>query len=182
MLRNAGVAFTQIAAEIDEEDVKSRMLCQGAAPGKIAEKLAELKAMWVSSKYPDALVIGSDQILDFGGSILSKPLSVEQASQHLRVLRGQQHVLISAVALVSAEQLVWRFSGQATLHMRDFSDAYLAAYLDRQGAEILHTVGCYKLESEGVRLFSKIDGDYFTILGMPLVELMDQLTQLGAIE
>ncbi len=178
MLQNAGVIFTRMAADIDEESIKTGM----HKPLDVAARLAELKAGHVSGQRPGAWVIGCDQVLEFGGRLISKPASIPDARQQLLDLRGQKHRLISSVVLMRNGTVVWHFSGQATLWMRQFSDSFLTAYLVKNRADLLQTVGCYKLESDGVRLFSKIDGDYFTILGMPLIELLDQLAKLGVIE
>lgn len=158
------------------------MVTDGAKPRDIADALAEQKARRVSSKHPDALVIGCDQVLDFSGKLLSKPPTIAAAKQQLTALRGEQHSLYSAVVIYQNNRALWRHVGHTRLWMRDFSDQFLDGYLARTGNEITQTVGCYKFEEEGIRLFSKIEGDYFNILGMPLLELVNQLTTLGPLE
>jgi nucleoside triphosphate pyrophosphatase len=179
MLKNAGVEFSVQAARVDEEALKETLLHKKATPGDIADALAELKATKVSAQEPGALVIGADQVLDLKGAVLSKPENLTAARNQLLALRGQQHKLISAVVVAQGGMPVWRHAGQANLRMRDFSDAFLEDYLTAMGHEVKTTVGCYKLEGLGVRLFSRIDGDYFTVLGMPLVEVLNYLSQSG---
>ena len=146
-----------------------------ATPRDIADALAETKALRVSAKHPGALVIGCDQVLDYQGQVWSKPESPEQARQHLQTLRGQTHRLLSAVVLVQDGQPLWRHVGTARLTMRDVSDDWLTGYIARNWPAIGGSVGAYQLESEGVRLFSRIEGDYFTILGLPLLDLLNFL-------
>lgn len=179
LLRNAGVPFTVTPARIDEDAIKRALEAEGALPRDIADALAEGKARKVSSKNPGALVLGFDQVLDHDRQILSKPRSVEEAREQLTRLRGQTHSLLSAAVIYEDGEPLWRHIGIARLTMRDFSDAYLDDYLARNWDSIRHSVGGYKLEEEGVRLFSRIQGDYFTILGLPLVELLSYLTIRG---
>lgn len=179
LLRNAGVPFTVTPARIDEDAIKRALEAEGALPRDIADALAEGKARKVSSKNPGALVLGFDQVLDHDRQILSKPRSVEEAREQLTRLRGQIHSLLSAAVIYEDGEPLWRHIGIARLTMRDFSDAYLDDYLARNWDSIRHSVGGYKLEEEGVRLFSRIQGDYFTILGLPLVELLSYLTIRG---
>ncbi|NOX39592.1 MAG: septum formation protein Maf [Alphaproteobacteria bacterium] len=182
MLRNAGVAFKAIQARTDEDSVKAAMLNEGAKSRDIADALAELKARRVSMMHPIARVIGADQVLEFQGEILSKPTSMTEARQHLVALRGQKHSLISAAVIYHNNRPEWRHVAKTDLWMRDFSDAYLDHYLTRLGEEALSCVGSYKLEAEGVRLFSRIEGDYFCVLGMPLVQILGHLTNIGQLE
>ncbi|MCP4825134.1 MAG: septum formation protein Maf, partial [Shimia sp.] len=133
----------------------------------------------VSLKRPEALVLGCDQVLDFQGTIFSKPDSVEDARNQLLLLRGQRHMLLSAAVIYQNGEPLWRHVGVVRLFMRQFSNDFLEGYLDRNFDSIRHSVGGYKLEEEGVRLFSKIDGDYFTVLGMPLLEILSFLTTRG---
>jgi septum formation protein len=179
LLRNAGVPFAVTPARIDEDAIKRALEAEGALPRDIADALAEGKARKVSSKNPGALVLGFDQALDHDRQILSKPRSVEEAREQLTRLRGQTHSLLSAAVIYEDGEPLWRHIGIARLTMRDFSDAYLDDYLARNWDSIRHSVGGYKLEEEGVRLFSRIQGDYFTILGLPLVELLSYLTIRG---
>ncbi len=181
LLQNAGVEVTVQAARIDEDTIKAALIADGALPRDIADALAEGKARKVSLKNPDALVIGCDQILATGKSMLSKPKSPEQAADQLRRLRNDTHQLLSAAVVYEGGEPKWRHVGVARLTMRDFSDDYLTDYLTRNRDSIQHSVGGYKLEEEGVRLFSRIDGDYFTILGIPLLELLSYLTIRGTL-
>lgn len=179
LLENAGVKLTALPARIDEEMIKSAMVAEGANPRDIADALAEGKARKVSLKHLDALVIGCDQVLNLGGKLLSKPESPQDARLQLQELRNTQHALLSAAVIYEAGEPKWRHVGVARLTMRDFSDAYLDDYVDRNWQSIRHSVGGYKLEEEGVRLFSRIEGDYFTILGIPMFELLTYLTVRG---
>lgn len=179
LLRNAGVEVTALPARIDEGMIRSAMVAEDALPRDVADALAEGKARKVSMKHPDALVIGCDQVLDFKGTIFSKPADINQARQQLMTLRNGQHALLSAAVIYEDGEPKWRHVGVARLTMRDFSDTYLEEYLARNWESIRHSVGGYKVEEEGVRLFSRIDGDYFTILGVPLVELLSYLSVRG---
>lgn len=182
LLENAGVTPTVERARIDETALKASLLAEGATPRDIADTLAEIKAQRVSTRFPQALVIGADQVLDLNGILVNKPQTRAEAKAQLLQLRGRQHSLISAVVLLRGGQPVWRHIGRANLWMRNFSDGFLDHYLAEMGDDILTTVGCYKLEKQGVRLFSKIEGDYFTVLGMPLVEILNYLSETGMLE
>jgi len=181
ILRNAGIDFEAIVAGVDEEATKAGLLAEGASPREVADALAELKAVKVSTKRP-GLVIGADQTLDFAGRLIDKVETVDQARALLLELRGQTHKLHSAVVVARDGKPIWRVVQSAKLSVRPFSGAWLDGYLARRGEHILHCVGCYELESEGVQLFDAIDGDYFTILGLPLVGLLDFLRLHGALE
>ena len=182
MLENAGVSFEVSLPRVDEDAVRQSLLAEGASARDIADALAELKARKVSTRMPGALVLGCDQVLSFDGQIMAKPTSREQAEQQLRQLRGAGHQLLSAAVICEDGQPIWRFVGTVRLQMRDFSDSYLTTYLDRNWPDISNSVGGYKLESEGVRLFNLVDGDYFTVLGMPLLELLSYLTLRGDLQ
>ncbi|WP_299728400.1 Maf family nucleotide pyrophosphatase [uncultured Tateyamaria sp.] len=182
LLRNAGLDFAVEVARIDEDAVKDALLAEDAPPRDIADTLAEMKARKIADKHPGAMVIGCDQVLAFGKSILSKPTSPENATEQLRALRGQQHILLSAAVVYADGKPIWRHVGQVRLRMRDVSDEYLAAYISRNWDDIRHSVGAYQLEGEGVRLFHSISGDYFHVLGVPLLELLAFLTLRGVIE
>lgn len=181
LLRNAGLAIEVHPARIDEEAVRAALEHEGATPRDIADALAELKARKVSEKYPGALVLGCDQVLDLDGQILSKPSDIDDARAQLTAMRGRTHRLLSAAVVARDGTPIWRHVGQVRLTMRNVSDAYLDAYLERNWHSIRDSVGCYKLEEEGVRLFSRIDGDYFTVLGLPLIELLTWLSVRGDI-
>ncbi len=182
MLTDAGVAFEIQAPRIDEQEVKRALLNDSATPRDVADALAELKAAKISARHPDALVIGSDQVLDFNGRLLSKPMSPEDAIHQLAEMRGKSHELLSAAVICQAGRPVWRHVGRVRLRVRSVSDGYLASYVARNWDSIRHSVGAYKLEEEGVRLFDSIDGDYFNVLGMPLLELLKYLSQRGVLE
>lgn len=182
LLRQAGIPHEVVVPRVDEQMVKEALLADGAPPRDIADALAELKARKVSEKHPDALVLGCDQVLDHQGTLLSKPDNPQDAIDQLRSLRGDRHSLLSAAVICEKGQPIWRHVGQVRLRMRDISDAYLASYVERNWDSIQHAVGCYKLEEEGVRLFTSIQGDYFHVLGMPFLELINYLTLRGDLE
>ncbi|NEY90309.1 Maf family protein [Tabrizicola oligotrophica] len=181
LLRNAGLEVSTQAARIDEDTIRQSLEAEAAKPRDIADALAEMKAAKVSARMPGALVLGCDQVLDFKGQVFAKPETAAEARQHLLALRGQTHSLLSAAVLYESGKPVWRHVGQARLTMRSFSDTYLDAYLTRNWPAIGHSVGGYQLESEGVRLFDRIEGDYFTILGLPLLPLLSYLATRGLI-
>lgn len=182
LLRNANVPFEVNVPRVDEDTVKNALIAEEAPPRDIADALAELKARKISLKTPGAMVLGCDQVLDFQGQLLSKPTSPEQAFDQLKAMRGQRHMLLSAAVIYENGEPIWRHVGQVRLRMRASSDAYLRSYVGRNWDSIRHAVGAYKLEEEGVRLFTTIDGDYFNVLGMPLLELLNFLTLRGVIE
>lgn len=182
LLRNAGVDFESDTPRLDEETIRAALLAQGSKPRDIADALAEGKAMKLSTKRPDALVIGCDQVLDFEGNLLSKPDTPEDAREQLARLRGKRHALMSAAVICHQGRPIWRHIGQVRLSMHEVSDAYLDGYIERNWQSIRHAVGGYKLEEEGVRLFSRIEGDYFNVLGLPLVELLSYLSASGDLE
>jgi len=181
MLRNAGVEFTAKPARIDEEAILAALQADGAKPNDIVDALAEYKALRIAGSDPTGLVIGSDQILVCGDKIYSKARTMDQARDKLRELRGKPHQLMSAAVVFEDGKPVWRTVGRAQLFMRDFSDAFLDDYLDRVGEDVLSSVGCYFLESSGVSLFSRVQGDYFTVLGFPLLDVLEFLRGRGAI-
>jgi septum formation protein len=181
LLQAANVPVTVRPARIDEEAVRAALEAEGATPRDLADALAELKARKIADKEPGALVLGCDQVLDCKSRVYTKPDSREDALEQLRSLRGQTHRLLSAAVLYQEGKPVWRHVGEARLTMRHISDAYLHDYVARNFDSIRHAVGCYKLEEEGVRLFSAIQGDHFTILGLPLLPLLSYLSTRGVI-
>jgi len=182
LLRNAAVPFEVQIARVDEDTAKHALLAEGAPPRDIADALAEMKARKISDKIPGAMVLGCDQVLDFDGNMLSKPENRDQAFSQLKAMRGKRHSLLSAAVIYQNGEPIWRHVGQVRLRMRMSSDAYLRDYVDRNWDSIRHAVGGYKLEEEGVRLFATIDGDYFNVLGMPLLELLNFLAVKGVID
>lgn len=184
LLTGAGLPFDVIPADIDEDAVKSALLSVDPllAPARLAEELAAEKARAVARQHPGKLVIGADQVLAFEGAIFSKCATEMEARALLKKLRGRTHELISAAALSRDGVVLWSGSDHARLAMREFTDVYLAAYLKDAGPAILACVGCYELEGRGAHLFDKIDGDYFTILGLPLIPLLGALRRAGALE
>lgn len=182
LLQNAGVEFGVHAARVDEDAIRDALLSEDASPRDIADALAEMKARKVSDKFPGTLVIGCDQVLSFEGEVFSKPSSRDEVRSQLQKLRGNRHQLLSAVVIYEDGKPVWRHVGVVRLSMHRFSDAYLDGYIDRNWDSIRHSVGGYKLEEEGVRLFTQIDGDYFTVLGLPLLNLLSYLGLRGLLE
>jgi septum formation protein len=182
MLRQAGLDFDVQVARVDEQMIKESLLGDGRSPRDIADALAESKARKIAQKHYDAFVIGCDQVLDFQGKLLSKPASPEDAIKQIKLMRGGRHMLLSAAVIYHEGKPIWRHIGQVRLRMRDASDSYIDKYVDRNWDSIRHSVGGYKLEEEGVRLFQSIEGDYFNVLGMPLLELLSFLTLRGVID
>ncbi|UWS79601.1 nucleoside triphosphate pyrophosphatase [Pseudophaeobacter sp.] len=182
LLRQAGVPFEVQVARVDEDSIKAALLAEAADPRDIADALAEAKARKVSMKTPGPLVLGCDQVLDFEGRLLSKPKSEEEALAQLSAMRGKRHMLLSAAVIYRDGEPIWRHVGQVRLRMHNCSDSYLSSYVARNWQSIQHAVGAYKLEEEGVRLFSNIEGSYFNVLGLPLVELLNYLGLQGVIE
>ncbi|MBT8153602.1 Maf family protein [Epibacterium ulvae] len=182
LLRNAGLELSVVRPRVDEESIKHALLAENAAPRDIADALAEAKARKVSGKEPHSLVLGCDQVLDFDRTILSKPTSPEDALAQLIQLRGKRHTLLSAAVIYRGGEPIWRHVGQVRMYMRMSSDAYLQGYVARNWDSIRHSVGAYKLEEEGVRLFTNVEGNYFNVLGLPLIELINYLGLQGVIE
>lgn len=181
LLIQAGVPFTAEPAQIDEAEVKRALRGEQAAVAEVAETLAELKAQKVSRRHELSLVLGADQMLDHDGEWLDKPIDLNQAREQLLALAGKSHRLTSAQVLVANGQRLWHHVETATLTMRPFSPDFVDRYLDDVGDKALGSVGAYQLEGLGIQLFSKIAGDYFTVLGLPLLPLLQILREQGVI-
>lgn len=181
LLRNAGLDPEILPARVDEDAIRAAHEADGANPRDFADALAETKARRISGRERDALVLGCDQVLDLDGKVFAKPENPAAARAQIRALSGRTHRLLSAAVVCRAGEPLWRHVGTARLTMRKVSDTYLDDYVTRNWHSIRHSVGAYKLEEEGVRLFSHIEGDHFTILGLPLIELLTWLAVRGDI-
>ena len=182
LMENAGLAFETQAAQIDERAAEAELAARNPTPVEIAEALAIEKARDVASRNPGALVIGSDQTLSLGDRVFHKPVDMDEAKRHLMSMAARTHALNCGVALVRNGETLWSHVSVARLTMRPLSEAFIEHHLARVGLKVLASVGAYQLEGEGVQLFEKIDGDYFTILGLPLLPLLAKLRDLGAID
>ncbi len=182
LLNNADINHEVIPANIDEEMIKASLESEGITPRDMADVLAEQKAKKISLKYPDAFVIGSDQVLDFQGQYFSKPKSPECLVEFLVKVSGEDHRLYSSAVIYKGGRPVWRHVGKVTLAIRDLSKEYIRDYVISEWDNIRYCVGGYKIEDKGLRLFDKIEGDYFVILGLPLLELIRFLAVNGALK
>lgn len=178
MLEAAGLAFEVDPPRVDEEAAKASLRAGGLKPRDQADALAELKALSVSRTRPD-FVIGADQMLALGGEVFDKPKDANEARQHLLRLRGQTHELITAAVVAREGTIIWRHIDTPKLKMRAFSDAFLDDYLARAGDNVLRSVGAYQLEGPGAQLFERVEGDYFSVLGLPLLPLLAFLREHG---
>lgn len=181
LLAKAGVPFTAEVAGVDEPAVKAAMREQGASTQVAADALAALKAAKIAARHPGALVIGSDQILECGGVWFDKPVDTDNARAQLQTLRGRDHRLVSVTCVFLENTRAWSHLSIAELAMRDFSDSLLEDYLDAMGSRVLDVVGGYEIEGLGAQLFSKISGDFFSILGLPLLPLLEFLREHGVV-
>jgi len=188
LMRGAQIPFEIVPADLDESILKRELGNgpdaegeHGAGPA-ISMALAKAKAELVSAQHPDALVIGADQVMTLGKTCYDKPKDMQEARNRLRAFRGKSHLLHGGVALAQAGETIWDHYQPSHLTMRDFTDGFLDAYLETAGPAVLSSVGAYQLESIGAQLFERIDGDYFAILGLPLLPLMAELRRLGALD
>ena len=181
LLRGAGLAVEAQPAHIDEAEIKAAAQADGASPDEAALLLAELKAARIARREPDALVVAADQLLVCGDDWFDKPPTLDAARDQLRALRGRTHMLVTAVLCQRGEARIWHHVARPSLAMRDFSDGFLDAYLAAEGDALTASVGAYRLEGMGVQLFERIEGDYFSILGLPLLPLLGFLRQHRAL-
>ncbi len=179
LMKNAGLVFEALAANVDERAIEAEKRNAKLTPAELALELARRKALDVSRRKPGALVVGCDQTMSLDQVVFHKPAGVGEARENLRALRGKTHRLNSAIVLVRDGQVSWEHVGIAELTMRPFSESYLDLYLSRVADSVLKSVGAYQLEGEGIQLFESIEGDYFTILGLPLLPLLSKLRELG---
>lgn len=181
ILQDAGIDFEVKTKPVDETAIKNAMLSDGAKIRDIADALAETKSKKVSQN-TSGLVIGADQILEFDGKLFDKPETMEAAKERLLILRGKTHHLIGAVVICENGRPVWRHMSKTTLTMRSFSDQFLEDYLLAEGEAALKSVGAYRFEGRGAQLFSRVEGDFFSILGLSLLPVLDYLRERGAIQ
>jgi septum formation protein len=177
LLASAGLVFAIEPPGVDEQEVKRSLAT--AAPQDLAETLAEMKAVRVSGKHPEAMVVGADSTLACKGRMFDKPPTMEAARKQLLTLRGQTHELFSSVVVARGGSRLWHWNERARLTMRSFNEGFLDTYLSRAGEAVLASVGAYQLEGLGAHLFTRVDGDYFTILGLPLLPLLSFLAGHG---
>ncbi|HET6157617.1 MAG TPA: nucleoside triphosphate pyrophosphatase [Dongiaceae bacterium] len=181
MLRHAGIAIETAVPSVDESEVKASLHQEGAGADRVAELLAEMKAQRIAPRFPGRFVLGCDQMLERDGQWLDKPADRDEARQQLKGLRGKSHNLITSAVLVRDSARIWHHTDRAELRMRDFSDAFLEEYLKQAGADVLHSVGAYQLEGLGAQLFERVKGDFFTILGLPLLPVLAILREHGMV-
>ncbi|ESX12281.1 MULTISPECIES: Maf-like protein [unclassified Mesorhizobium] len=182
MLINAGLGIEAVPADVDERALEAPLQDSGVSPEDVALILAEAKATEVSERRPGALVLGCDQTLSLEDEVFHKPADMEGARRHLLALSGKTHQLNSAAVLCRNGKVLWRHVGIASLTMRKLDPAFIGRHLARVGAKALSSVGAYQIEGEGIQLFEKIEGDYFTIVGLPLLPVLAELRALGAID
>lgn len=182
MLEDAGLAIEAVKPQIDERAVEAAVANSGVGPEDLALILAEAKALEVSQNRPGALVIGTDQTLSMGDEVLHKPRDMEEARRRLLALSGRTHQLNSAVVLMRDGDVLWRHVGVARLTMRELDPGFVGRHLSRVGDKALSSVGAYQVEGEGIQLFEAIEGDHFTIVGMPLLPLLAKLREIRAID
>ena len=181
ILTAAGITFELKPAQIDEHEIKSALLLEGADPPFVAEALAEHKSCSVSRRLPERLVVGADQVLECEKKFYNKPKSLDNAREQLISLRGKEHNLTSSVVVSQNGERVWHHNDTALLKMRNFSNRFLDSYISKERDLLLDSPGCYRVEGLGIQLFSRIEGNFFTILGLPLLPLLDYLRLCGGI-
>lgn len=184
LLEAAGLAIDVVPANVDEVSIREALLADDNAidPGDVAEVLARTKADDVAGRAGDRWIVAADQVLAFDGQIFEKPAGDDEARAQLLALRGRTHALYSAVVLADGGEVVWAHVDAVRVTLRQFSPAFLGRYMAAAGPAVRQSVGCYQLEGLGVQLIEKIDGDYFTVLGLPLLALLDELRKRGVIE
>jgi len=182
LMRNAGLTFSAIPADIDERALDEQLEKNGAKPEEVALELAKAKALAVSALHPRALVLGCDQTMALGARVYHKPKTMAEAEAHLLSLSGKVHRLNSAAVLARGGDVVWQTISSAELLVRTLSAEFVSRHLQRVGEKALSSVGAYQLEGEGIQLFTSIEGDYFTILGLPLLPLLMKLRDMDVID
>ena len=182
LLENAGIRFQAKAAQIDERALEGQIEQQGSTPEEVAIILAEAKARDVGTAFPDDIIIGSDQTMSLGARVYHKPKDMDEARDHLLSLSGQVHQLNSAIVITQGNDVLWKHVSSARMSVRTLNAEFIEGHLRRVGDKALSSVGAYQLEGEGIQLFEKIDGDYFTILGLPMLPLLAKLRDLRVID
>lgn len=182
MLTDAGLSCLFEAADLNEGLIKNTLINQGASPSEISEKLAIEKAMAIGQKYPESIILGADQLLVCEGRVFDKAKNLAEAKEHLMFFRGKTHCLHTSYALIKGQNILFCETVCPQLTMRDFSEEFLEDYIDQSGEKILNSVGCYLLEDRGSQLFSEIKGNYFAILGLPLLNVMENLRKLKCLK
>jgi len=182
MLEGAGVPFEAMPADIDEEAAKDRLRGPGLRAANMADALAELKALSLSERFPGALVLGCDSVVELqDGRLLDKAGSRDEAAEHLRHLSNRRHYLHSAAVIAEDGQPVWRCTDRVTMHVRPLSEAFIAEYLDREWEQARWCVGVYRVEGPGAQLFTRIEGSQFTVIGLPLLPVLGYLRERGVL-
>ncbi|WP_320196923.1 Maf-like protein [Agrobacterium rosae] len=182
LMRNAGLSFSVQPADIDERAVDARLEKEGATPDLIAVELAKAKALAVSAVNPNAIVLGCDQTMSLADRIYHKPKDMTEAHANLMSLSGKTHRLNCGAALARNGEIIWDVVTVADMSVRELDASFVDRHLERVGTKVLSSVGAYQLEGEGIQLFTAIEGDYFTILGLPLLPLLTKLRELGLID